>query len=1504
MFKKIAAGAMSAVLCASALLSDSPIGSRRTSQVGEQAPAATQSDSSEGLSGSNSFAKYLQHQTEQKDPQPAGKNMQAAAAETVYSVTNLEFDAGTGLVRVVSSQTYAQKLVVSFIDEDNPANVYRLEQEVEPGEYIFTELNADRSRIPEFFTVTAQLVNRLGQPMCDEFTLKTYTHFVQEMQATDITEFEPEQVVNLDDSTDTNFFVLSEDTVQAESSEDVNTLVSADYDHNVYVFDHIDETVRSLKKGQFFYIRPTDEDIITTKILDIEIADDTATITGMDSIDEMFDFIKIEISQDNNTYRSNVIEKTGEVPASAEEEPEETDIVCDEEITQTDERQYLAGNKEGKEGKQYDLPTKPKFEFDIELPADELVDPEKKDSETKITASVELASKKKVVSTKLQLEVKIKDNLNVYKRFFETDYYFTLEMETTISASGKLTKPDGKLDANLFAALIGEPSEGVKVEKDKPTIEIPTCIPGIFVIVDVDLGFTPTLVGSASMTYHSLRGIHYDGQIHEMIVGDKGILKRELGAKASLEVKLTLKAGVSILGVLEVGAQVELKLILTAELKVTNKINTHDNSISENLYSFAVAQFSTESSEDTVHACNECVDGTIKVTFSAGVYLNALIFSVPLNILEDVPIWEGHFYFSISHKELGFGKCPHIAYKTTMEVICLNRENEQPVALPAEREIIIDNESQKINDDGETVLYCAPKTSHNYTVNFDGHKVAGGAFETGEETKTVTIYAYVSLDRDGNIDYGKTTTTSNKLSESDAVIVTTAPAETFTPPLTTKPVPKVPNYTEDQYAVQLGDAIWGHFYPTGYVWIHGHGDMYDYTTKRDPFYDRREDIRVVHITDDDPEHNSFVTGIGGSVFNGMTNLACVYLPGHITSIGAQAFKGCENLKYFRYGGEDDTSKTLVLPSLLTYIGEEAFCGCKSAAFGDLVIPDGVASIGERAFKDCEGIKTLAVNGNGETILGRDAFAACSKMEKAVIGEGVTGLNARIFNLCESLTDLTIPFFGPNISVTGGELSDPEFHTIFGSAGVNKSDTMYKVSAFEALIPNVLESITVTGGESVPESYFHDIKKVKHISLPDTVTDIGARAFSQCADLESVNIPNDLVSVGENAFYECSNVPFGDLVFPDGVNTIGEKAFYGCSGIRSIYVKGTGETVIGRDAFASCVNMKKAVIGKGVSVLNYRIFNLCESLSEVVIPFCGPTVDTEKPYFHGLFGDAANNHEEKMYIPKGANRSWVPKALKTVVITDSADVLQNYFRGIDTLESITLSAKLETVVESAFHDCVNLKEAFLIGEDSDWDNVEIQNTKDSNKPLVDLVRKGLPRVILADPKNQTVRPGWTARFAVYAASKYALTYLWQTSADGGKTWEEAGCTKDMLTFKAEASHDGNLYRCIVTDETGVEMITEAGKLTVKNPPVSSDDPGTGTNEKPEGYLPGDANGDGEVDVSDAVLLARYANEDKEANISDLGRLNGDVNGDGQTDMFDVTDIVMFIARRITKFKVEE
>ena len=60
--------------------------------------------------------------------------------------------------------------------------------------------------------------------------------------------------------------------------------------------------------------------------------------------------------------------------------------------------------------------------------------------------------------------------------------------------------------------------------------------------------------------------------------------------------------------------------------------------------------------------------------------------------------------------------------------------------------------------------------------------------------------------------------------------------------------------------------------------------------------------------------------------------------------------------------------------------------------------------------------------------------------------------------------------------------------------------------------------------------------------------------------------------------------------------------------------------------------------------------------------------------------------------------------------------------------------------------------------------------------------------------------------------------------------------------------------------------------------------------------GDANCDGFVDVSDAVLVLRYISEDTAAQMSSQGKDNGDVNRDGRTD--DTSMILQYIARKIT------
>ena len=63
--------------------------------------------------------------------------------------------------------------------------------------------------------------------------------------------------------------------------------------------------------------------------------------------------------------------------------------------------------------------------------------------------------------------------------------------------------------------------------------------------------------------------------------------------------------------------------------------------------------------------------------------------------------------------------------------------------------------------------------------------------------------------------------------------------------------------------------------------------------------------------------------------------------------------------------------------------------------------------------------------------------------------------------------------------------------------------------------------------------------------------------------------------------------------------------------------------------------------------------------------------------------------------------------------------------------------------------------------------------------------------------------------------------------------------------------------------------------------------------------GDATCDGVVDVSDAVLICRFAVSDSKANLTDAGKANADVTHDGSVNAEDATKVLEFIARLITE-----
>jgi len=78
---------------------------------------------------------------------------------------------------------------------------------------------------------------------------------------------------------------------------------------------------------------------------------------------------------------------------------------------------------------------------------------------------------------------------------------------------------------------------------------------------------------------------------------------------------------------------------------------------------------------------------------------------------------------------------------------------------------------------------------------------------------------------------------------------------------------------------------------------------------------------------------------------------------------------------------------------------------------------------------------------------------------------------------------------------------------------------------------------------------HEIDNNGHCNIPDSVTSIGAYAFSECRGLKSITIPNSVTSIGSHAFWNCRGLK--SITIPDSVTSIGDEAFWGCTWLKSV-----------------------------------------------------------------------------------------------------------------------------------------------------------------------------------------------------------------------------------------------------------------------------------------------------------------------------------------------------------------
>ncbi len=82
-------------------------------------------------------------------------------------------------------------------------------------------------------------------------------------------------------------------------------------------------------------------------------------------------------------------------------------------------------------------------------------------------------------------------------------------------------------------------------------------------------------------------------------------------------------------------------------------------------------------------------------------------------------------------------------------------------------------------------------------------------------------------------------------------------------------------------------------------------------------------------------------------------------------------------------------------------------------------------------------------------------------------------------------------------------------------------------------------------------YYCFDKKFESVTIPSTVTEIGAGAFRNCTNLKSVTIPSTVKTVGGYAFYNCTEL--SNVTLEKGIVEIADYAFVRCDNITEIII---------------------------------------------------------------------------------------------------------------------------------------------------------------------------------------------------------------------------------------------------------------------------------------------------------------------------------------------------------------
>ena len=100
--------------------------------------------------------------------------------------------------------------------------------------------------------------------------------------------------------------------------------------------------------------------------------------------------------------------------------------------------------------------------------------------------------------------------------------------------------------------------------------------------------------------------------------------------------------------------------------------------------------------------------------------------------------------------------------------------------------------------------------------------------------------------------------------------------------------------------------------------------------------------------------------------------------------------------------------------------------------------------------------------------------------------------------------------------------------------------------------------------------FDQCSSLTSITIPSSVTSMGAGCFSSCYSLTSITIPSSVTTLKEGCFEYCKGLT--SITIPSSVTSLGVKCFYHCNSLTSIIIP-SSVTLLASRCFEECLNLE-------------------------------------------------------------------------------------------------------------------------------------------------------------------------------------------------------------------------------------------------------------------------------------------------------------------------------------------